>query len=88
MTLLYFLPEWVSEEHIQAAFSKAESKEMLLGHQVQILELTEGISFQALQICSFAVEGPILEYLHHTVMSANNATFNGPHHEIYRSDFV
>ena len=51
------------------------------------MELTEGISYQALFIGSFADEGPILERLHHTLMPQNNLTFNGLHHEIYISDF-
>ena len=86
-TLLSFLPEWVSEEHVQAAISKAVSKGILLAHQIQVLELSEGISYQALYIGSFTDEGPVLDHLHHTVMPTNNATFNGLHHEIYLSDF-
>ena len=86
-TLLSFLPEWVTEEHVQAATSKALSKGIHRAQQVQILELTEGSSFQALHIGSFVEEGPVLEQLHNTVMPAHNVTFNGFHHEIYLSDF-
>lgn len=86
-TLLSYLPEWVSDEHVHAAITKAVSKGKVLAQQVQILELTEGNSYQALYIGSFAEEGPILDNLHHTVMPQTNYTFNGPHHEIYLSDF-
>ena len=86
-TLLSFLPEWVSEEHVQAAISKALSKGKQLAHQIRIVELSEGSSYQALYIGSFAGEGPILGRLHHTLMPQNNLTFNGLHHEIYLSDF-
>lgn len=77
----------MTEEHVQAAISKAVSKGILLAQQIQVLELSEGSSYQALHIGSFADEGPILDDLHHTVMPANNATFHGLHHEIYLSDF-
>lgn len=58
-TLLSFLPEWVTEEHVQAATSKALAKGIQLAQQVQILELTEGSAHQALHIGSFVDEGPI-----------------------------
>lgn len=86
-TLLSFIPEWVTEEHVQAAISKAVSKGKQLAQKICIVELTEGISYQALFIGSFAGEGPILKRLHHTLMPQNNLTFNGLHHEIYLSDF-
>ena len=77
----------MTEEHVQAATSKALSKGIHRAQQVQILELTEGSSFQALHIGSFVEEGPLLEQLHNTVMPAHNVTFNEFHHEIYLSDF-
>ncbi len=77
----------MTEEHVQAATSKALSKGIHRAQQVQILELTEGSSFQALHIGSFVEEGPVLEQLHNTVMPAHNVTFNEFHHEIYLSDF-
>lgn len=86
-TLLSFLPEWVSEEHIQVTITKAVFKRVQLAQQIQVLELSEESSYQVFHIGSIKDEGPILDYLHHTVMPLNNATFNGPHHEIYLSDF-
>ena len=37
----FFLPEWVSEEHVQAAISKAVSKGVLLAQHIQLIELSE-----------------------------------------------
>lgn len=71
----------MSEEHVQAAISQDVSRGILLAQHVRILELTEGISYQALSVGSFAGEDPILDVLHHTVIPSNNATFNGHHHD-------
>ena len=49
----------MTEEHVQAATSKALAKGIQLAQQVQILELTEGSAHQALHIGSFVDEGPI-----------------------------
>lgn len=87
MTLKTFFPEWVTEEHVHAATSKALAKGIQLAQQVQILELTEGSAHQALHIGSFVDEGPIHEQLHNTVMPAINVTFTGFHHAMYLSDF-
>ena len=86
-TLKTFFPEWVTEEHVHAATSKALAKWIQLAQQVQILELTEGSAHQALHIGSFVVEGPIHEQLHNTVMPAINVTFTGFQHAMYLSDF-
>ncbi|MEG0298902.1 MAG: hypothetical protein RR853_00165 [Aurantimicrobium sp.] len=50
----------MTEEHVQAATSKALAKKIQLAQQVQILELTEGSAHQALHIGSFVDVGPIL----------------------------
>ena len=77
----------MSEELVQVAISETVNKGVLLAQQIQLLELFEGSSTQALDIGSFTDEGPILDHLHHTVMPSKNATFNESHHEIYLSDF-
>jgi hypothetical protein len=85
-TLLSAIPEWISPQHLEAAAAKAQVKGIDLSAQIEIRELSEGLSYQALYTGPFSDEGPVLAQLHEAVMPDNGYTFNGLHHEIYLSD--
>lgn len=85
--LLISQPDWITVAMISDACAKAQAKKGLdTIAQVFHAELHEGMSAQALHIGSYDDEGPLLADLHDSYMTANNLTFNGPHHEIYLSD--
>jgi hypothetical protein len=85
-TLLSAVPEWVTPQHLYDAVTKAQAKGICLSAQIEIRELSEGLSYQALYEGPFSDEGPVLAHLHEVVMPDNGYTFNGLHHETYLSD--
>jgi hypothetical protein len=85
-TLLSAIPEWVTPQHLEAAVIKAQAKGIALSSHIEIRELSEGLSYQALFTGPFSDEGPVLAHLHDAVMPDSGYTFNGLHHEIYLSD--
>ena len=85
-TLLSIIPEWVTEEHFNAALAKALAKGSDCAASIELRLITEGLSYQALYTGPFSGEGAVLSTLHDVVMPENGYTFNGLHHEIYLSD--
>lgn len=85
-TLLSAIPEWVTQEHLNAALAKAVAKGNSRAANIELRLISEGLSYQALYTGPFSGEGAVLSNLHDVVMPENGYTFNGLHHEIYLSD--
>lgn len=85
-TLLSAIPEWVTQEHLNAALAKAVAKGNSCAANIELRLISEGLSYQALYTGPFSGEGAVLSTLHDVVMPENGYTFNGLHHEIYLSD--
>ena len=96
-TALILLPEWITDEHVEAARETVARKVSagkehegsppppdLARVRVQVLE--EGRCAQTLHVGPFSTEGPVIEELHATLEAAGLA-LAGRHHEIYLSDF-
>jgi hypothetical protein len=86
-TALILLPEWITDEDVEAAREAVAGKvpaDDLARVRVQLLE--EGRCAQTLHVGPFSEEGPVIEELHATLDAAGVA-LAGKHHEIYLSDF-
>jgi len=86
-TALILLPEWITDEDVEAAREAVAGKapaEDLAGVRMQVLE--EGRCAQTLHVGPFSEEGLVIEELHATLEKAGLA-LAGKHHEIYLSDF-
>jgi hypothetical protein len=86
-TALILLPEWITDEDVQAARKTVAGKvkaEDLSRVRVQVIE--EGRCAQTLHVGPFSEEGPVIQELHNTLENAGLA-LAGKHHEIYLSDF-
>lgn len=85
--LLIRLPEYVSSADIHTARDTVLSEKKLpCVADVSFFEMTEGTCVQMLHIGPFATETASLQQMS-TFMSVHNLERNGPHHEIYLSDF-
>jgi len=91
-TALMLLPEWITDEEVEAAREAVAAKVAagklsaadLARVRVQVIE--EGRCAQTLHVGPFSEEGPVIEELHATLEGAGLA-LAGKHHEIYLSDF-
>ncbi len=86
-TALMLLPEWITDEDVEAAREAVAGKvsaDDLARVRVQLLE--EGRCAQTLHVGPFSEEGPVIEQLH-TVLEGAGVALAGRHHEIYLSDF-
>lgn len=86
-TLLSFIPHWITDDLVTTAKNMAINKGYSLASSIQIRSIEEGLCFQLLHIGPFSSEAEKLSELHEHMMPDNSCTFNGPHHEIYLSDF-
>jgi len=86
-TALILLPEWITDEDVEAARSAVAAKvEAGDPARVRVQVLEEGRCAQTLHVGPFSAEGPVIEELHATLEKAGLA-LAGTHHEIYLSDF-
>lgn len=86
-TALIMLPDWISDDHVEAARAKAATKVSAADlAAVRVETITEGLSCQTLHIGPFSQEGPVIEKMHQTIEEAG-LQLAGKHHEIYLSDF-
>lgn len=86
-TTLLMVPDWITEEVIDAARAKCEAKvgaELIARVRVESIE--EATCVQTLHVGSFDAEGPTVAAVHATIADAG-LTLAGKHHEIYLSDF-
>ena len=85
-TLLSIVPDWITQEHLNAAITKALAKGNNRAAHIEFRLIEEGLSYQALYTGPFSGEGSVLANMHDVVMPERGYTFNGLHHEIYLSD--
>ncbi|MFO1104054.1 MAG: GyrI-like domain-containing protein [Methylocystis sp.] len=79
-------PDFIDRSIYEAALAKSCGK---LGEPPPSLRLepfNEGRCLQTPHIGGYDDEGQTLARLHNEIMPAKDATFAGPHHEIYLSD--
>ena len=86
-TLIILLPSWISKDQVATVLDDLERKNRSPESSVGVRGISEGACFQALHVGPFSAEAPLLSDLHDQLMPSLNKTFNGPHHEIYLSDF-
>ncbi len=85
--LLIRLPDYVSNEDVQAGISTALAKKRIPNITgVGLFTMCEGTSVQMLHKGPFTAEPETLRQMNE-FMKINRLTKNGPHHEIYLSDF-
>ena len=86
-TMLIALPEWITDDMVAGARTKAqEKKDLVTIDTVAVRLVTEGRSVQILHVGSYDDEGPTLERLHGTYLPDNGLEPSGHHHEIYLND--
>jgi hypothetical protein len=86
-TVLILLPAWITAEDVDTVIDDLKYKKRTPESSVSVRTISEGESFQALNVGPFSAEGPVLSDLHSSLMPQSGKTFAGPHHEIYLSDF-
>ncbi len=87
-TAMIMQPDWITTEMFEEAKQKVLGKNPSLDlSKVRFEKLHEGTSVQTLHIGPFDDEAPVLEYMHHDFIPANNLVMTQKHHEIYLSDF-
>ncbi|PKQ17941.1 MAG: hypothetical protein CVT68_05940 [Actinobacteria bacterium HGW-Actinobacteria-8] len=85
-TALSLLPDWVTDDVLDAAREKvAEKLPRALVERVRAEVMHEGVCGQTLHVGSFDTEGPTIQALHRALVDAG-MTLSGKHHEIYLSD--
>ncbi len=86
-TLMIMLPDWITQDHVDAALAtQARKKPSLDFSRLRMEALEEGLSMQHLHLGPFSEEGLKLAQLHEEILPERGLTFNGHHHEIYLSD--
>jgi hypothetical protein len=86
-TALILLPEWITDEDVQAARKTVAGKVAAADlARVRVHVLDEGRCAQTLHVGPFSEEGPVIQELHATLENAGLVRA-GKHHEIYLSDF-
>lgn len=84
-TMMIMQPPDLDESVFTACRDLTGEKEVDLLDNVNMQELTEGLSAQVLHIGPYQEEGPVISQLHNYIHE-NGYEFNGDHHEIYLSD--
>ncbi|TGD56717.1 GyrI-like domain-containing protein [Flavobacterium humi] len=85
--MLIMMPDYVTAQQItQAVESVLEKKQLLLAKETGLFTMAEGKSVQVLHTGPFANEPETLQKILEFT-KAHNLQQNGPHHEIYLSDF-
>ncbi|RZI93897.1 MAG: hypothetical protein EOO67_05735 [Microbacterium sp.] len=85
-TLLTLIPDWLGDDHVDAARARAEAKAGPGAGRVRSEVLDEGLSMQTLHIGSYDDETAVLQRLHDEEIPARGLVMTGTHHEIYLSD--
>jgi len=86
-TLLNLVPDWLTDEHVEAARAAVAGKAGAPRlDAVRLERLEEGLCVQTLHVGAYGDEGAVLERLHHEVVPNQGLTLTGKHHEIYLSD--
>jgi len=85
-TLMIMQPEYITEELIQIAKEKVNSKKDLPGlAKIRFENFNEGKAAQTMHIGPFSEEGPTVARVHKFIKE-QNLKLSGKHHEIYLSD--
>lgn len=81
------MPDFVTKEQVKSAIQTVVTKKKIqLATDIEFYEMKEGKVVQMLHVGAFANEPVTLKQMQEFMM-ANNFQKNGPHHEIYLSDF-
>jgi hypothetical protein len=86
-TLMNMVPDWITQEHFEAACEAVDRKGAAPAlERLRLEPLEEGLSVQTLHIGPYDDEGPVLDELHHRFIPEQSLTMTGKHHEIYLGD--
>lgn len=81
------MPEFVKAEQVESAIRQVlDKKQLLLVREITLFHMNEGKSVQMLHNGPFANEPETLQKMMEFIQ-AHGLERNGPHHEIYLSDF-
>ncbi|UXM91755.1 GyrI-like domain-containing protein [Paenarthrobacter sp. JL.01a] len=86
-TLMNMVPDWITQEHFDAACSQVAKKGAAPAlERLRLERLEEGLSVQTLHVGPYDDEGPVLEEMHHRFIPQHSLRMTGKHHEIYLGD--
>lgn len=86
-TLMIMQPDWIDEEMLADAVTRASAKNPAARvSEVRLETLHEGLCAQTLHVGTYDDEAPVLAQLHEEFIPANGVRLTGTHHEIYFSD--
>lgn len=86
-TLMNMVPEWLTQEHMEAACRSVADKGAAPAVDALRLEsLEEGLSVQTLHVGPYDDEGPVLDEMHNRFIPEHSLAMAGRHHEIYLGD--
>lgn len=86
-TLMLMVPEWLTDEHVDAAVQTVGAKNPPSQlDEIRFAKLEEGTCVQTLHVGSFDDEAEVLERMHHEFIPAQGLRLTGTHHEVYFSD--
>jgi hypothetical protein len=86
-TMLLLVPDWVGEDHVEAARATVAAKGGApLLDDVRLGTLDEGLCVQTLHVGSYDDEGPVLDELHRRFLPEHGLRPAGTHHEVYLTD--
>ena len=86
-TLMILTPDWITDEHVEAARAKVAAKgEAPVVDRVRLEGLDEGLCVQTLHVGPYDDEAPVLADLHDRFVPEQGLRLVGKHHEIYLSD--
>ena len=86
-TLMNMVPDWITQEHLDAvrdAIARKGGAPLL--DAVRLERYDEGRSVQTLHVGSYDDEAPVLAAMHREFIPAHSLRMTGKHHEIYLSD--
>lgn len=86
-TLMNMVPDWITQEHFEAACGLVAKKGAAPAlERLRLEQLEEGLSVQTLHVGPYDDEGPVLEEMHHRFIPQHSLRMTGKHHEIYLGD--
>lgn len=86
-TVLNLVPEWLGQDHLDAACQTVARKGTATRlADLRLDSLDEGLAMQTLHVGPYDDEGPILDRMHHEFTAEHGLRLAGRHHEIYLSD--
>lgn len=86
-TTMILVPDWLTDEHVDAACRTVERQGRAPALEaLRLAPLDEGLSAQTLHVGSYHDEAPVLAAMHDEFIPSQSLRKTGKHHEVYLSD--